>query len=129
MLCHLKPKSSWWKISYDCIIGEKIHVTGGSTLPREPGGARNRSRDVHFFSEHSSNVLHDEAVLERCFFTYCLLWKKKPLCWGCTGLYVGLIRWLRLLPSLSLYRGVVQLVMLVLFLWSCAPRCLARLCS
>ena len=38
-----------------------------------------------------------------------MLWKK-PLCRGCTGLYVGLIRWLRLLPSLSLYRGLYSLL-------------------
>ena len=44
-------------------------------------------------------------------------------------MYVGLIRWLRLLPSLGLYMGVVQLVMLFMFLWSCAYRRLARLCS
>ena len=28
------------------------------------------------------------------------------MCQGCTGLYVGLIRWLRLLPFLGLYRGL-----------------------
>ena len=65
-------------------------------------------------------------------YYYCMLWKK-TLCRGCTGLYVGLIRWLRLLPSLGLYGGCtagnVFRPSICMFLWSCAYRRLARLCS